>query len=251
MIVVDIGNTNVVIATFRNKKIKKIFRFDTKDKHIEKKLKYSFKLSKKLLLNIDSNKCIISSVSPKLEKKVINFFKMLDFHIFNISLKNIPKKVKFNYIQSQLGADRIANTFAAINKYGKDSIVIDFGTATTFDLISNYSYQGGLIAPGIMTSHDALVEQAAKLNKISIKKINKIIGNDTKSSMQIGFYWGYLNLINGITKKIIIEKKIKPKIILTGGLADKFKDEIKFKTYHEPNLTLEGLYLIGQAKYAK
>ena len=102
-----------------------------------------------------------------------------------------------------------------------------------------------------MISHDALVEQASKLNKISIKKINKIIGNDTKSSMQIGFYWGYLNLINGIIRKIMTEKKIKPKIIITGGLASTFKDEIKFKTYYEPNLTLEGLYLIGQTKYAK
>ena len=249
MIVIDIGNTNVVIAIYSKKNIKKIIRLDTKNAKLINKLDYNVKINKNYFHTLESNICIISSVSSHTEVVIINYFRKLKFKILNISLKNIPKDIKFNYTSTQLGADRIANTFAAINKYGGNSIVVDFGTATTFDLIKNYSYAGGLIAPGIMTSHDALVNQASKLNKISIKKINKIIGNNTKTSMQIGFYWGYLNLINGILRKIILEKKIKPKIIITGGLASTFKDQIKFKTYHEPNLTLDGLYLIGQRKY--
>ena len=149
-----------------------------------------------------------------------------------------------------MGADRIANTFAAINNYGKNSLVIDFGTATTFDLIQNNIYIGGLIAPGILNSQVSLVNSASKLNKVPIVKIKKIICNDTKSSMQSGFYWGYIGLINGIIERIMVEKKNIPIIILTGGLASIFKDEINYKTYIEPNLTLDGLYLIGQELYA-
>ena len=110
---------------------------------------------------------------------------------------------------------------------------------------------GGVIAPGINISHDALVDNASKLNKISIKKTKKIIGNDTVTSMQSGFYWGYVCLINGIINKIIIEKKYKPKIILTGGLANVFISNIRYKNYYEPDLTLMGLYLIGQRIYDK
>tara|TARA_B100000686_G_C16711819_1_gene929613 strand:- start:1125 stop:1625 length:501 start_codon:yes stop_codon:yes gene_type:complete len=166
-------------------------------------------------------------------------------------MTNIDSNLKFNYQPKQIGADRIANTFAAINKYGKNSLVIDFGTATTFDIIQNNVYQGGVIAPGINISHEALVKNASKLSKIFIKKINKVVGRNTKQSMQSGFYRGYVSLINGIINKIIIERKFKPKIILTGGLAKVFENEIKFTTYYEPNLTLEGLYLIGLKKYAK
>jgi len=247
VIAIDIGNTNIVIAIFFDKKIKKIIRIETDDKNIKKKLDYNFTSKKNLKL--DYNICVISSVSSDSNKKIINFFKKLKFKILNINLNNISKEIKFNYINKQLGADRIANTFAAVKKYGRDSIVIDFGTATTFDLVINNIYLGGLIAPGINTSHDALVKKASKLKKISIKKINKTFGNDTKTSMQTGFYWGYVSLINGIINKILLDEKIKPKIILTGGLASIFEEEIKYTTYHEPNLTLEGLYLIGKKKY--
>jgi len=248
MIAIDIGNTNIVIATFFNKKIIKIIRMGTEDKDIKKKLDYNFTSKKNLKL--DYNFCVISSVSSHSNKKIINFFKKLKYKILNINLNNIPKEIKFNYVNKQLGADRIANTFAAINKYGRNSIVIDFGTATTFDLVVNNIYLGGLIAPGINISHDALVKKASKLKKISIKKTKKTFGNDTKSSMQAGFYWGYVSLVNGIINKIILDEKIKPKIILTGGLACIFKEEIKYTTFHEPNLTLEGLYLIGKKKHA-
>ena len=95
-----------------------------------------------------------------------------------------------------------------------------------------------------------MVSHTSKLKKVSIIKTNKLIGKTTKDSMQSGFYWGYVSLVNGIIDKIIKEKKIRPKIILTGGLAKTFEDEIKYKTFYEPNLTLEGLYLIGTLKYA-
>ena len=250
MIVIDIGNTNIALGIISKQKIKKTIRFNTKEKKLTIKLDKYFSLQNISKYNLDFKVCIVSSVSKVPEKEIKFFFKTLDFKFLNINLKNIPKTIKFNYNYSQLGADRIANTFAAIKKYGKNSLVVDFGTATTFDVIINNVYQGGLISPGINISHDALVYNASKLNKISINKIKKIIGNNTKSSMQSGFYWGYISLINGVIKRIIVEKKFNPKIIITGGLAKTFETQIKYQTNYEPNLTLEGLYLIGQEKYA-
>ncbi len=251
MIVVDIGNTNVVIGLYVKKKLIKVFRMDTKKKNMKNELKNIFSLKKISKMNLDFRVCAIASVSSYYQtKEIVNFFKNLGLTTFNITLKNISNNIKFNYIPGQLGADRIANTFSAIHKYGKDTLVIDFGTATTFDITIKGNYAGGIIAPGIKISHLALVDQASKLKKTLIIKTKKIIANDTKKSMQSGFYWGYLSLINGLIKKIISERKIKPKIILTGGLAKIFKSEIEFNTYHEPNLTLEGLYIIGKKKYA-
>ena len=251
MLVVDIGNTNIVIGIYYKKKLNKTVRLKTKDKQLINQLKKILRPNKFKTLKLDKKNCIISSVSNYSEKKIINFFKKNKFIILNINLDNVPKRIEFNYVKNQLGADRIANSFAALNKFGENSLVIDFGTATTFDLIINSKYEGGLIAPGISISHNALIENASKLRKILITKTNKVIGNDTKQSMRSGFYWGYTSLINGIIKKIINEKKIKPIIILTGGLSSIFKDEIKYRTYNEPNLTLDGLYLIGQEKYEK
>ena len=250
MIVIDIGNTNIVIGTFYNKKINKITRIDCKNINLINNIKKIFSSKNIPKLKIDRKICIISSVSTYFTKEIINIFKMVNFKILNINLNNISNKIKFKYKANELGADRIANTFSAINKYGKNLIVVDFGTATTFDLIIKGIYEGGLIAPGINISHDALVNNAFKLKKISIIPVKKLIGINTKHSMQSGFYYGYLSLIDGILKKIIIEKKIKPKIVITGGLAEIFLKELEFKTYYDPNLTLHGLYLIGMQKYA-
>ena len=250
MIVVDIGNTNIVIGVYSQKKLTSTLRFKTHEKKLLQKLHQHFKLKKINTLNLDYNNCIISSVSSFSTNEIINFFKSLKFKVCNINISNIPKKITFRYSLKQLGADRIANTFAAINKYNKNILIVDFGTATTFDIILNNIYEGGLITSGINISHDALVSHASKLKKVSIIKTNKLIGKNTKDSMQSGFYWGYVSLVNGIIDKIIKEKKIKLKIILTGGLAKTFADEIKYKTFYEPNLTLEGLYLIGILKYA-
>ena len=250
MIVVDIGNTNIVIGCYSKKKLNSIIRIKTHEKKLLQILNLNFKLKKIFSLNLDYKICIISSVSSNATNEMIKFFKKNKFNVLNINVNNIPKKFKFKYKLNQLGADRIANTFAAINKFKKNILVIDFGTATTFDIIINNNYNGGLITPGIKISHDALVTHASKLRAISIIKTKILIGNNTKDSMQSGFYWGYVGLINGVISKIIKDKKVKPKIILTGGLAKVFKDEINYKTFYEPNLTLEGLYLIGILKYA-
>ena len=245
MIVIDIGNSDTVIGIYKKKKLYKTYRVETKNKNFKKNISQFFK--KDIIFNLKSEEkiCVISSVAPEVNNIIIFLLKKYSFKIKNININNITKKIKFKYSKNQLGADRIANSFSAVNKYGNNLIIIDFGTATTFDVIKNNIYIGGTIAPGILVSHESLIRKASKLKKISIKKTNLVVGKDTEQSMRAGFYWGYVNLINGIIKKIIKEKKYKPKIVLTGGLAQIYKKEIQFNCYYEPNLTLEGLYLIG------
>jgi len=245
MIVIDIGNSDTVIGIYKKKKLYKIYRTETKNKNFKKIIYQFFKKNIIITLKSDEKICVISSVVPEVNKIIFFLLKKYSFKIKNININNIPKKIKFKYSKNQLGADRIANSFSGVKKYGSNLIIIDFGTATTFDIIKNNIYIGGTIAPGILVSHESLIKKASKLNKIIIKKTSSIVGKNTEQSMRSGFYWGYVNLINGIIKKIIKEKQYKPKIILTGGLAQIYKKEIRFNSYYEPNLTLEGLYLIG------
>ena len=250
MIVVDIGNTDTVIGFYKNQKLNNIFRLKTKKNNFKQKLSNYFIKKKTTISKIDYKICIISSVVPQIDRIFFTLLKIHNFKTFNININKIKKDIFFRYISRQLGADRIANTCGAIKKYGKNLIIIDFGTATTFDVIKNNIYEGGIIAPGIDLSHQSLVAKASKLKKISIKKTITVVGNNTKESMQSGFYWGYVGLINKIIEKILLEKNFKPKIILTGGLVNVFKNELNFLSYCEPNLTLQGLYHIGIKYYA-
>ena len=248
MIVVDIGNTNIVIGFYFKGKISNVSRFDTKsDITFFLNKIYNKKFFDKTKLDYKS--CIISSVAPSFDKYIINFFKKYKFKIISFNqFKNL--KIKIDK-PKELGKDRIANSVAAIKKYGKNCLILDFGTATTFDVINDSKYIGGVIAPGIMISHDSLVKNASKLKKISIYKTNKVVGKNTAKAMRSGFYWGYIGLINTIIDKIMKEKKFKPKIILTGGLAKIFMKKINFKITYDPYLTLDGLYLIGLNAYEK
>ena len=250
MIVIDIGNTNVVIGLFYNNKLNKSFRFETNKNFLIKNIKKKF--TKKFFANLklDYKICVISSVVPPMNKKIINFFDKNEFKIKIISYLDVISYLKIKIDNpKQLGNDRIANCVAALNIYGQDCLIIDFGTATTFDVIKNKNYVGGVISPGVVTSHNSLIKNAHNLKKISITKINKIVGKNTANALKSGFFWGYSSLINRILTAIIKEKKFKPYIILTGGLAKLFKDKVHRKNFYEPNLTLKGLYFIGLKKY--
>jgi len=248
MIVIDVGNTNTVIGIYKKNKIvnKKRFKslnLETLKFNVEKYIKNNIK-------HITESKiCIISSVVPKLNKLIKKIVLKNNFKYFNLKASNIPLRIKIKYDLNKIGADRIANTVAVINYKYKNCIIVDFGTATTFDVIKNNCYEGGIIFPGIKISLDSLVKNAALLQKTKIFKIQKIVSNNTKQSIQSGFYWGYLSLINGIIKKIIKEKRIKPKVIMTGGLAHIFKNKIILNPTVNENLTLEGLGIIGKIIY--
>ncbi len=251
MIVIDVGNTNIVVGIYYRKKLNKIFRLHTeKNKKKFNLLFDNFLKSKKIeVLKKDNNICILSSVVPTLNLQIKKIFLRKKFKFYRIDPNNIPFKIKINYKLSQIGSDRIANFIAIKRQKISSCIIIDFGTATTFDVIKNNEYFGGLIFPGITLSMNSLINNAELLKKSKIAKVNKIIARNTASSIQSGFYFGYLHAINGILKQIVIENKFKPKVYITGGLGKIFKDKIDFNPIYNEYLTLDGIREIGKKIY--
>jgi type III pantothenate kinase len=149
---------------------------------------------------------------------------------------------------SDVGADRIVDAVAAIEKYGAPCIVVDFGTATTFNAINREGqYVGGVITPGIMISSDALFERTAKLPRVDIRRPQKIIGSSTITAMQSGLYYGFVGLVDGVLRKMIGEvgsSPRAPRIIATGGLASLIATGSEFIELVDDTLTLEGLRLV-------
>jgi type III pantothenate kinase len=153
---------------------------------------------------------------------------------------------------AELGADRAANGVAAFERYGGPCVIVDFGTATTFDVISaKGEFLGGVIAPGLGISADALFSRAAKLARVNIKKPAKVIGTSTVTNLQSGIFYGYIGLVDGILARIVEELKPQspgtpPKIVATGGLATLIADDSKYITRVDHLLTLDGLRIIYQ-----
>lgn len=155
---------------------------------------------------------------------------------------------------SDVGADRIVDAVAAIEKYGAPCIVVDFGTATTFNAVNEKrEYVGGAITPGIMISTDALFESAAKLPRVDIKRPQKVIGSSTVLAMQSGLYYGYAGLVDGVLRKMLAEMSggtTAPRVIATGGLAPLIATGSEFIELVDETLTLDGLRLIHERSQA-
>jgi len=146
---------------------------------------------------------------------------------------------------SEVGADRIVNSVAAFHKYGGPCIVVDLGTATTFDVISSQcEFLGGAIAPGLGISADALFSRAARLMRVDIRRPSKVIGTNTIEHLQIGLYYGYLGLIDGILERMLKELGEVTRVIATGGLAKQIAQDSRYISTVDDWLTLEGLHLV-------
>ncbi len=151
-----------------------------------------------------------------------------------------------------VGPDRLANTVAAYNLYGGNVIVVDFGTATNFDVVGHDgAYEGGIIAPGVNLSLRAMHEVAAALPHIDVSKPDKVIGTDTVGCMQSGIYWGYISLIEGLCKRIAVERGHKMKVVGTGGLSTLFAQDCKALEIINTELTIHGLVLIAELNREK
>jgi type III pantothenate kinase len=254
MILIDIGNTNIVFAVSNNNKIKEISRIDT-NKETKIFIKNVNKIIKNFLdKNFSKNSkkfAVISSVVPHINTHIIKILKIYKIKVIVLKPKDVLSYLKIDYNLNEIGADRIANSVAVINSKILNSIVIDFGTATTFEVLKNGRFLGGLIFPGIELSKNTLIKKTSLLKNAQIIKTHKVVAKNTKAQFNLVFIGVTFQLINGIIKKIIDEKKFKPKIILTGGLAKIFKNDIKPKPIVNSNLTLEGLQVIGSLYYAK
>ena len=251
--VIDVGNTDIVAAIIKNFKIFKIKRFKTID--IKKKiflLFKKFKEIKKILRTQKKIKCIISSVVPEINynlKKTCVFFLKENPHF--VSFNKTKLNIKINLTnKNQVGADRIVNTVAVKLLYKAPTLVIDFGTATTFDVINNSgNYVGGLITPGINLSLQNLFSKTSKLPLVKFKKINSIIGKNTKNAIQNGLYWGYIGLVTYIIKKIQTKFKKKLFCVSTGGLSKIISKDINLINTVNENLTIHGLIEIFKLNY--
>ena len=146
---------------------------------------------------------------------------------------------------AELGADRLVNAIAAFERYGGPCIVVDFGTATTFDVISaKGEYLGGAISPGLGISADALFSRAARLGRIDIRRPAKVIGTNTVTHLQTGLYYGYIGLVDGIIERMIAELGAPARVIATGGLARQISQDSRFIAEIDDMLTLEGLRIL-------
>jgi len=248
LLAVDIGNTNTALGIFLEKKLVEDWRIRTE----REKTSDEYALTLLSLLNSSGietqeiKSVIISSVVPPLTP----VFQNLGEKLFQLRPLVVGPGLKTGMSilyenPLEVGADRVVVAVAAFEKHGGPCVVVDFGTATTFDAISSQGeYLGGAIAPGIQISAEALFLKTAKLPQIEIKKPKKAIGRSTVASMQSGLFFGYIGLISNIIEKIKRELGGKVKVISTGGFAAQISHEIKSIDSHEPHLTLEGLRII-------
>ncbi len=248
IVVIDAGNTNIVVGLYEGKKLLHAWRLGTnRSATVDEYGMTMHNLFRYADLRMDEVEGVmISSVVPPLmwtlEQLSIKYLHKTPYVVgpgiktgLNIRYEN-PREV---------GADRIVNAVAAIEKYGAPVIVVDFGTATTFDCIdAGANYLGGAIVPGIEISTEALYQRAAKLPRIELAKPKSVIGRNPVSSMQAGIIYGYAGQVDGIVGRMKAELRSEPRVIATGGLADLIAGESKLIEVVDAQLTLEGLRII-------
>ena len=248
LLVIDVGNSNTVIGLYDGDELLHDWRVrtvvnQTVDEYgmLIMSLYKAADVDSKIIKDI-----IISCVVPTM----LNVLEPLCLKYFNIKPLIVGPGIKTGMIihydnPKEVGADRIVHAVAAFEKDKSPLIIIDFGTATTFDYVSNKGeYMGGCIAPGIVISTEALFERASKLPRVEFTKPSKLIARDTVSSMQAGIMWGYAGLVDGIVKRIKKEINCDAKVLATGGLANVIAAETETVDKVEEMLTLEGLKII-------
>jgi len=248
LLAIDAGNTNLVFALVEGGSIRARWRIATDPRRTADQ--YAVWLHQLLELEgyakADVTAAIVGTVVPR----ALHNLQVLTSKDFGLEALVAgqgkaawPIKLDVDEPQS-VGADRALNAIAAHAKHEGELIVIDFGTATTFDWVgSDGSYKGGIIAPGINLSLDALVNAAAKLPRIAIEApaSDKVVGRTTADQMQIGIYWGYVAMIEGLVERMKREIGGKVTVVATGGLADLFDKHTKAFDAIEPDLTIQGL----------
>ena len=240
----DIGNTEtkIFLLSTNNRIIKKLI-LSSKDINHSKldKLFANFKIDYKKI-----KKILFCSVVPKsfniIKKYLSKKTKLKCYEVKDLNLKSLIR-IKANY--KQVGSDRLTNAVSLMNNKN-NFIVLDFGTATTFDVLIKNTYFGGIIAPGVRLSLNTLSDKATLIPKIDLKKIKNVIGNDTISAVRSGFFWGYAGLIDNIINLIKKETRKSFKVIITGGFSNLFKNSIKTKASYNKNITINGLIKISK-----
>jgi len=252
LLVIDVGNTNIVMGVFRDDRLIENWRVRTEYNTTEDEFNV---LASGLFARggIDFHeieKTIISCVVPPMVTILDSFSRKYLGHAPHwIDARSYPGMPILYSNPNEVGADRIVNAVGAYHRYRTSLIVIDFGTATTFDVISaNGEYLGGAISPGIGIASEALFAKASKLPRVEIfQPPGNVIGKDTIGSLQAGIIFGYAGLVDGMVGRIRTEMKAEPKVIATGGLARLIQNVSTSIEVVEPNLTLDGLKIIADS----
>ena len=240
----DMGNTEtkIFLVSTNNKIIKKL-SLSTTD--------INYNRLNRLFINFFTDykkvkKILFCSVVPKsliiIKKFLSKKTKLKCYEVKELNLKSLIQ-IKANY--KQVGSDRLTNAISLVNN-NNNFIILDFGTATTFDVLVKNVYSGGIIAPGVRLSLNTLSDKATLIPKIDLKQIKNVIGNNTISAVRSGFFWGYAGLIDNIINLIKKETRKSFKVIITGGFSDLFKKSIKTKVNHNKNITVDGLIKISK-----
>ena len=258
LLAIDVGNTNTVLGLYNTDSPELVadWRITTHKNQTSDEYGVLF-LSLFAMRQIDVSKItaiVVSSVVPPLDSTI----RRLCERYFNLRPMFVEPGIKTGMPllvdnPAELGADRIVNGVAAFARYGGPIIVVDFGTATTFDVITaRGEYIGGVIAPGLGISADALFSRAAKLARVDIKRPARTIGTNTIAHLQSGLFYGYIGLVDGILERMLAEIQASqadgstpaPKVIATGGLAHMLHNDSKYITAIDDMLTLDGLRLL-------
>jgi len=254
LLTLDVGNTNTVLGLYRFATNELITHWRVSTLRTQTADEYGV-----LFLNLfamrkveasEVSAIIISSVVPPLESTL----RQVCERYFNLKPMFVEPGIKTGMPilvdnPTEVGADRLVNSVAAFTRYGGPCVVVDFGTATTFDMVSaKGEYLGGAIAPGLAISAEALFARAARLSRVDVKKPAKVVGTNTVAAVQSGLYYGYIGLVDGILERIVNETRVPdspaPKVIATGGLAHLIVDDSRFIETVDDMLTLDGLRLI-------
>jgi type III pantothenate kinase len=253
LLVVDVGNTNIVLGIYRDDELITSWRLATaRDRTADE---YGI-VAKQLVTQVFDEKlhgAIVSSVVPPLNGAVRTMLSQY----FGVEPMFVEPGVKTGVAihvdnPQEVGADRIVNCVAAHDQYGGPTIIVDFGTATTFDLVTEDArYVGGVIAPGLNISAEALFARAARLPRVDIRRPPHVIGTNTVVNMQSGLYFGYLGLVDGILSRIKREIEGIRKIVATGGLAVLFAEDSEHIDAIDSELTLKGLKIVYERNVAR
>jgi type III pantothenate kinase len=250
LLAIDVGNTQILMGVYEGEEL----RFDWRLSTNRARTVDEFGILTRTLFSLDDldaadvDRIVISSVVPPLDGALEylgrEYFDVEPLFVTPGLVHDMPVLYE---PPTDVGSDRIVNALAAREFYGKPAIVVDFGTATTFDVIdADGAYMGGTIAPGIGISADALTRRAARLPRVDVARPETVIGRTTVGSMQAGIFYGYVDLVGGLVRRLAEELGAQPVVIATGGWAPVISPACPQIQHVDPQLTLSGLRLIAE-----